>query len=95
MNTVGEFTIENGPSNRLGQLIANDILQKAKSDEISINDHYFKEFLCVIFGEGNFEFLRVVAEKWYPDDRKNPIMEFINRVEKMMLEGQQSLRRRE
>lgn len=96
MKTTGEFTMHSSPlEDMMGQLIASDIIHKAKTDEISINDPYFKEFPCVVFAEGNFEFLRVIAEKWYPDDRKEPIMDFIDRVEKMMVEGQQSLRRRE
>jgi len=94
MKTVGEFTTVDGPLDVMGQLIANDVLQKAQSDEISINDPYFKEFLCVVFSEGNFEFLRVIAKKWYPDERKEPILEFINHVEKMTLEGQEQLRSR-
>lgn len=93
MNVIGDFTMsKDKKENVSGILIANAILYKAKNDEISINDNIFKEFLCVIFEQGNFEFLKVIAEKWYPDSRKDVIINFLDEVWKMTLEGEQSLR---
>ena len=95
MNITGKFTMsKNKAENALGILIANEILYKAKNDEISINDDIFKEFLCVIFQEGNFEFMKVIAEKWYPDSRKDVIINFLDEVWKMTKEGEEQLRKK-
>ena len=90
MNIIGEFT-GNSVLHDSGVEVANDILEKAKSGELSITDDYFKQFLCCIFAEGNFEFLRILAKNWYPDTRKEVILEFIDLVEKTTLEGQKEL----
>ncbi|MBR3140576.1 MAG: hypothetical protein IKF11_06895 [Methanobrevibacter sp.] len=89
MNIIGEFT--GSALSGHGVEVANDILEQAKSGELAITDDYFKQFLCCIFAEGNFEFLRVLAENWYPDTRKDVILEFIDLVEKTTLEGQKEL----
>lgn len=89
MNIIGEFT--GSALSESGVEIANNILEKAKSGELAITDDYFKQFLCCVFAEGNFEFLRVLAENWYPDTRKDVILEFIDLVEKTTLEGQKEL----
>lgn len=90
MKIIGEFTGSDDLS-EYGVEVANEILEKAKSGELTITDGYFKQFLCCIFAEGNFEFLRVLAENWYPDTRKDVIIEFIDLVEKTTLEGQEDL----
>ncbi len=89
MNIIGEFT--GSALSASGVEIANNILEKAKSGELAITDDYFKQFLCCVFAEGNFEFLRVLAENWYPDTRKEVIIEFIDLVEKTTLDGQKDL----
>lgn len=89
MNIIGEFT--GSDLSGYGVKVANEILEKAKSGEVAITDDYFKQFLCCIFAEGNFEFLRILAKNWYPDTRKDVILEFIDLVEKTTLEGQEDL----
>lgn len=90
MNTIGEFT--GSKSMRVyGETTANDILKKVKNGEITIHDDYFNQFLCCIFAEGNFEFLRVLAENWYIDSRKDVVLDFIDTVEKVTLEGKEEL----
>ena len=77
---------------KAGSLIAEIILNGIKDNEISINDAEFKHFLPVIFAEGNFEFLRVIAENVYNDTRKEIIVDFIDLVEKMTQEGVKELK---
>jgi len=94
MVTVGTFTMGSDDiQNIMGQVIADDILNQAKTDKISINDSLFKDFLCVIFSSGNFEFLRVIAEKLYSDTRKEIILDFLNHVETMTNEGEEHLKK--
>ena len=92
MNTIGEFTGHSILAEH-GVKTANNILKKVKTGEITIHDDYFKQFLCCIFAEGNFEFLRVLAENWYVDTRKDVILDFIDNVEKTTLEGKEELHR--
>ena len=92
---VGEFTMsKDKTANAFGHLIANEILHLAKNDEISINDDIFKEFLCVVFEQGNIEFLKVIAEKWYPDSRKDVIINFLDEVWKLTKDGEEQLRKK-
>lgn len=92
METIGEFTMYNNEAHaKAGSLIAEIILNGIKDSEISINDAEFKHFLPVIFAEGNFEFLRVIAEKVYNDKRREIIDDFIDLVEKMTQEGAKEL----
>lgn len=90
MNIIGEFT-GNSALHDDGVEIANDIIDKVNSGELKITDDYFNQFLCCIFAEGNFEFLRILARNWYPDTRQEIILEFIDLVEKTTLEGQKAL----
>ena len=87
---IGEFT-GNSVLHDDGVKVANDILDKVNSGELKITDDYFNHFLCCIFAEGNFEFLRILARNWYPDTRQEIILNFIDLVEKTTLEGQKSL----
>lgn len=92
MRTVGKFSKENNEAlNILGHLIATDIIEKVKTGELSIDDDMFKEFLPCIFGEGNLEFLKLIAEKVYLDSRKEVIIEFVNYVQKMTEEGHKQM----
>lgn len=95
-NIIGEFTLPKADEMEqlIGETIANILLEKTKSDEISINDPAFKNFLPVVFAKGNLEFLRIIAEKWYVDSRKELILKFIDDVEKMINEGEEQLRSR-
>lgn len=92
METIGEFTL---PTNEtlavMGNAIAKIIINGIKDNELSINDAAFKQFLPVIFAEGNFEFLRVIAENICTDTRKEIIVDFIDLVEKMTQEGAKEL----
>ena len=90
MNTIGEFT-GSKLMREYGETTAKDILKKVKNGEITIHDDYFNQFLCCIFAEGNFEFLRVLAENWYVDSRKDVVLDFIDNVEKVTLEGEEEL----
>ena len=91
---IGGFTLPNSNEREqmMGETIANVLLENVKSDKMSINDPLFKNFLPVVFAKGNLEFLRVMAEKWYVDDRRELILKFIDDVEKMTLEGAEQLK---
>ena len=88
-NVLGEFS--GGILEKQGIHVANQILQEVEDGELNITDDFFKHFLCCIFAEGNFEFLRVLARNWYPDSRIDVILEFIDLVEKTTLEGEKDL----
>ena len=92
MKTVGQFTMGgNKEEVILGYAIADKLIEDAKNDKISINDDIFKHFLPCIFNEGNFEFLKVIAEKVYPDTRKEIIIDFLDLVWQMTEEGQKEM----
>ena len=86
---IGEFS--GSPLQDDGIKVANEILKQVEDGELTITDDFFKHFLCCIFAEGNFEFLRILARNWYPDTRKEVIIEFIDLVEKTTLDGQKDL----
>lgn len=75
----------------VGEAIANMLLESIKDGTLSINDEEVKHFLPAIFAEGNFEFLRAIAENVYNDTRKEIIVDFIDLVEKMTQEGAKEL----
>ena len=92
MKTVGEFSMDGTKKDIiLGYAIAEKLIHDAKNDEISINDDVFKHFLPCIFNEGNFEFLKIIAEKVYPDTRKEIITEFLDLVWEMTEEAMKDM----
>ena len=92
MKTVGEFTMNGTPEEHLlGYMIADKLLEDARNDKISINDNVFKHFLPCIFNEGNFEFLKIIAENVYPDTRKEIIIDFLDLAWQMTEEAMKDM----
>ena len=89
--TIGEFSIDGTNVNDLGQAIAMALLDDIEEGKIKVTDDMFQEFLCCIFAEGNLDYLRVIAQNYYTDTRKDVVLEFIDIVEEMVKYGKESL----
>ncbi len=94
MRTIGNFYIEGTYVPEIGNHVADTILGELETGETTINDSAVREFLYIIFGEGNFEFLRHFAKQTYNDSRKDIVLDFIDLVKETAIQGKKELNSR-
>ena len=79
-------------NDRTAFIIAEMIKIGLEDGVITLTDDEFRHFVPVIMAEGNVDFLKAIAKARYKDTRKDVVIEFLNYIETLVIEGKKELK---
>ena len=67
------------------------IMEGLKDGELKLTDDIFRQFVPCVMAEGNVSFLKTIAEVRYDDARKDVVLEFLNYINNLVVNGRKEL----